>query len=200
MYIYICSTRVLCTRAIYPRRFVHSFAHIHKREAFVEPCKSSARCTNTGKERSRAQHPALYLCLLSLCISLHMALRLLPISERSYVTRRELFALASSAVFPCLPRARTYVRTNTRLFLSLLLLLLFFSFRPNDETDARLRYAWESCMYPRVFPTLSIFTATASFPLFLPASSIKRKRTHFSPPSAPRPFAFRHPCPAKPGS
>lgn len=44
-------------------------------------------------------------------------------------------------------------------------------------------------MYPRISPTLSTFTATAFFLLFLPASSIKRKRTHFSPPLLPRAFA-----------
>jgi len=52
--------RVLCTRAIYPRRFVHSFARIHKREAFVEPCKSSARCTNTGARSTFARTRTLF--------------------------------------------------------------------------------------------------------------------------------------------
>lgn len=116
-YMYACGTCIVYTRAIYPRRFVHSFAHIHKREAFVEPCKSSARCTNTDKARSRAQHPSLSLSPLSMHLSLHMALRLLPISERSYVTRRELFALArpSQRIFPSFSRT-TYIQTSFSLF------------------------------------------------------------------------------------
>lgn len=130
---YACSARVLCTRAIYPRRFVHSFAHIHKREAFVEPCKSSARCTNTGKAGSRAQHPSLRLCLLSLCISLHMALRLLPISERSYVTRCELFALArpNRRIFLSFSRTNIHTHKHTSLTLSLSLSLHLPPFFPS---------------------------------------------------------------------
>ena len=69
-YMYACSRCIVCTRAIYPRRFVHSFAHIHKREAFVEPCKSSARCTNTDKVRSRAQHLSLSLSPLPIHLAL----------------------------------------------------------------------------------------------------------------------------------
>lgn len=53
----------------------------------------------------------------------------------------------------------------------------------------------ESCMCPRVSQSHSIFTtATFFFLLFLPAPSIKRTRTHFSPSS---PSRVRHPCSTK---
>lgn len=58
----------------------------------------------------------LTLCLalslsFSVHLSLHTALRLLPISERSYVTSRELFALAwPNRVFSCLSHTHTYIR------------------------------------------------------------------------------------------
>lgn len=172
--------RILCTRAIYPRRFVHSFAHIHKREAFVEPCKSSARCANTGKVRSRALHPSLCLRLFSLCISLHMALRLLPISERSYVTRRELFALArpNRRIFPSSSRTSRQTHGSLSLSLSLsspfsllshsLSFSLLLSLQPNDKTYARLRHARShvcSREYLRLSPSLPrLFSLSLSLP------------------------------------
>lgn len=141
--------------------------------------------------RSRAQHPSLCLCLISLCISLHMALRLLPISERSYV-----FALArpNRRIFLSISHTSVHTGKHTSLFLP------FFS--PFSLSLSSL-----TTELTRVLGTHGIMHVSASisvslylyhddffFLLFLPAPSIKRTRTHFSPPS---PSRVRHPCSTK---
>lgn len=142
--------------------------------------------------RSRAQHPSLCLCLLSLCISLHMALRLLPISERSYV-----FALArpNRRIFLSISHTSIHTDKHTSLFLP------FFFPSPSLSLSSL------TTELTRVLGTHGIMHVSASisvslylyhddffFLLFLPAPSIKRTRTHFSPSS---PSRVRHPCSTK---
>lgn len=146
--------------------------------------------------RSRARSIPLSVSVspLPMHLSLHMALRLLPISERSYV-----FALArpEPPYFPVyLAHGRTYGQTYVS-FSS-------FFFFPSPSlslssltTELTRVLGTHGIMHvsASISQSHSIFTTTTFFfLLLLPAPSIKRTRTHFSPSS---PSRVRHPCSTK---
>lgn len=126
-----------------------------------------------------------------------MALRLLPISERSYVTRRELFALAR----PYFPVFLAHEHTYERTYVSSSIFPSISSSSSLSDLTTKLTHVLgtHGVMYVsvRISDSLYLYRNDFFFFLVLPALSIKRKRTHFSPSSLSR---VRHPCPTKPSS